>query len=46
MIWYAIAAFLGLWGGAVLIWGLPGLFLPAVALVPVIFLVLLLVTRG
>lgn len=38
--------FLALWAGAVVTWGLPGLYMPAVALVPVIFAGLMLITRG
>ena len=34
------------WGAAVAIWGLPGLFVPALALVPVIWAVLIIVSRG
>lgn len=34
------------WAGAVALWGLPGLYLPAVALVPVIWILLLLISFG
>lgn len=34
------------WGVSFATWGLPGLYLPAVGLVPVIWGVLLLITRG
>ncbi len=43
-IWFAIIAFVSLWGSAALTFGLPGLYLPALALVPVIFTVLILIT--
>ncbi|NIZ61500.1 hypothetical protein DL239_10975 [Sedimentitalea sp. CY04] len=42
----AIAVFLALWALSVVIWGIPGLYMPAVALVPVIFGLLMLITRG
>ena len=34
-IWFGILTFLALWGAAVLSFGLPGLYLPALAMVPV-----------
>ncbi len=34
------------WGVAVAIWGLPGLYIPAIGLVPVVFGGLLLLTMG
>ncbi len=45
-IYYFIGALLSLWGIAILQFGLLGLFLPALALVPVIFLTLVILTRG
>lgn len=45
-VWFAIIGFVSLWMSAALTFGLPGLYLPAVALVPVIFIVLLLITKG
>lgn len=45
-IYYALAAFLSGWACLVMLFGLPGLYLPAVMLVPVIFALLLLITRG
>jgi hypothetical protein len=45
-LWYALGGFVCLWGCLVLIFGLPGLYLPALALVPVMFLVLVLISRG
>lgn len=38
---YAVLAFVSLWGCAILIFGLPGLYIPALALVPVIWIVLI-----
>ena len=43
-IWYALVMFFSLWGIAILTFGLPGLYLPALALVPVMFVVLVLIT--
>lgn len=34
------------WGGSVAIWGIPGLYIPALMLVPVIVAVLFIITRG
>ncbi|QBF32363.1 hypothetical protein [Thalassococcus sp. S3] len=45
-IWYALVAFISLWASSALVFGLPGLYIPAVMLVPVIWVVLLLITRG
>lgn len=45
-IWYLLVAFLSLWAAAVMTWGVPAVYLPALALVPVIWIVLLLITRG
>ena len=42
----AIAVYLALWAASVVTWGLPGLYLPAVAQVPVIFILLMMITRG
>lgn len=42
----AILAALVLWGIAIMLWGLPGLFVPAVVLTPVVFLLLLAISRG
>lgn len=41
-----VALVLLAWGGAIALWGLPGLYLPALALVPVIWIVLLLISFG
>ncbi len=45
-IWYALLAFVSLWGISIMLFGIPGLYIPAVCLVPVIFVVLILITRG
>ncbi|MCZ7675876.1 MAG: hypothetical protein M5U35_08395 [Roseovarius sp.] len=42
----AVLGFLVLWAAAVAIWGLPGLYLPALALVPVVWAALIAVSRG
>ena len=44
---YAIVALLvALWGTSIAMFGIPGLYLPAVAAVPVVFLGLVLISRG
>lgn len=45
-IWFALIAFVSLWLSSALVFGLPGLYLPALALVPVVFVMLLLITKG
>ncbi|MBK5933912.1 hypothetical protein C8N32_1129 [Rhodovulum imhoffii] len=45
-IWYLLGALACLWAVAILTWGVPALYLPAVAAVPVIMLILILITRG
>ncbi|SDD94855.1 hypothetical protein [Ruegeria marina] len=45
-IYYAIAAGLSLWGCAIMLFGLPGLYLPALAMVPVMWIILILISRG
>lgn len=42
----AVIAFLALWGVCVALWGVPGLYIPALVTVPVIWVVLILVSRG
>lgn len=42
----AVLGVLALWGGSVAMWGIPGLYMPAVAMVPVVWTLLLLITRG
>ena len=45
-LWAAIAALVVLWGASIVMFGVPGLYIPAVALVPVIYLALILISRG
>lgn len=41
-----LVIFLALWGGSIALWGVPGLYIPAVMMVPVIWAALLLISRG
>lgn len=43
---YALVSLVSLWGCSILLFGIPGLYLPALALVPVMFLLLILISRG
>ncbi len=43
---YLMLALVTGWASAVLVWGLPALYLPALALAPVVMLTLLAITRG
>lgn len=43
---YALISLVSLWGCSILLFGIPGLYLPALALVPVMFLLLILISRG
>lgn len=45
-IYLALLILLALWGGAIFLFGVPGLYLPALALVPVVYAALLLITVG
>ncbi|WP_372571075.1 hypothetical protein [Ruegeria jejuensis] len=45
-IWYAIIAGVSAWGCAIPLFGLPGFYLPALAMVPIIWVVLILITLG
>lgn len=45
-IWFALIAFVSLWLSSALVFGLPGLYLPALALVPIIFVTLIVITWG
>lgn len=38
--------FIAAWAGSVLLWGIPGLYIPAVILVPLIYVLLILGSRG
>jgi len=46
LIFAAIVVYLALWALAVVLFGVPGLYVPALIKVPVVFGLLLLVTRG
>ncbi|MGV6805910.1 MAG: hypothetical protein ACWA49_17075 [Ruegeria sp.] len=43
---YTAAALVSMWGCSALLFGLPGLYLPALAMVPVMFLILVLISNG
>ena len=45
-IWYALVAFFSAWMSAAIVFGLSGLYLPALALVPVCFLLLVVYAWG
>ncbi|WP_120500849.1 hypothetical protein [Roseovarius sp. EL26] len=45
-IWYALVTVISLWGIAILKFGVIGLYLPAVCFVPVMFVILILISRG
>ena len=45
-VWAGIALLVALWGTSIVLFGIPGLYMPAVALVPVIYLALVLISRG
>lgn len=41
-----VVAYLALWGTAIALFGVPGLYLPALALVPFVYLALVMLTAG
>lgn len=43
---YLVLAVLSAWGCAILVWGLPALYLPAVAIAPLCLVALVAITRG
>jgi len=43
---YLLLAVVSAWGCAVFLWGLPALYLPAIALAPAVMFVLIGLTRG
>lgn len=45
-IWYLLVALISLWAIAIATWGLPALYLPAVAAAPVCLIMLVLITQG
>lgn len=42
----SVAVFVAAWATSVALWGIPGLYIPALALVPVIWALLLMISRG
>ncbi|GAW33745.1 hypothetical protein RA2_00788 [Roseovarius sp. A-2] len=42
----SLAVFIAGWGTSIALWGIPGLYIPALALVPVMWVVLLIISRG
>ena len=42
----ALVVILAAWGAAIFKWGVPGLYIPALASVPLIYLILIIVARG
>lgn len=42
----SVAVFIAAWATSIVIWGIPGLYIPALALVPVMWVLLLLISRG
>ncbi len=42
----AVVVFLALWATSVALFGVPGLYIPALALVPVMWVVLIIISRG
>lgn len=42
----SVVVLLAAWGASVATWGVPGLYLPALAMVPVIWVLLLIISRG
>lgn len=45
-IFLTVVVALAMWGVAIFTWGVPGLYLPALALVPVLYLLLIVISRG
>ena len=37
---------LALWGVSIATWGVPGLYIPALCMVPVMYVILILISRG
>ncbi|NCQ24670.1 MAG: hypothetical protein COW54_06885 [Rhodobacteraceae bacterium CG17_big_fil_post_rev_8_21_14_2_50_63_15] len=42
----SVAVFVAGWATSVALWGIPGLYIPALALVPVAWVLLLMISRG
>lgn len=45
-IFLGLAVFIAGWATSIALWGIPGLYIPALALVPVMWVLLLLISRG
>ena len=45
-IWYALVIILTVWLVAIMTWGYPALIIPYLAAVPVMFVILILISRG
>ena len=41
-----VLLFLAAWAGSVALWGIPGLYIPALILVPVVYVLMVLGSRG
>ena len=47
LLWYLFAlVVIALWATSAILFGLPGLYMPAVGLVPVVYLLLIIISRG
>jgi len=46
MLFAFLFVFVAAWGGAIYLFGVPGLYLPALALVPVVYLFLIVAAKG
>lgn len=44
--YYTAGAIFSMWGCSIMLFGVPGLYLPALAMVPMMFILLLLISRG
>jgi fatty acid desaturase len=42
----SVAVFVAGWATSVVLWGIPGLYIPALILVPVVWALLLIISRG
>lgn len=45
-LYYTAAAIFSMWGCSIMLFGLPGLYIPALMMVPLMFLILILISRG
>lgn len=41
-----VLLFIAAWAGSVVTWGIPGLYIPALMLVPLIWIALIIISRG